>query len=419
MTENITNFVAHFKGLDFLGTDDYIGIKLGNYIMSNPYEILGVAKNATDDEIKRAYHKLVLKYHPDKNQGDKAAEEKFKEVNNAFDVLKDPQKRAAYDRFGDAAFAGGNGASAGANPFGAGGNPFGNGAFSFNFGGDGFDGMDMSDMMDQVLRSAGFGGRASGRGRDGRSAADFRGRDMLHHVTISLSDAFFGKTETVRFTTNVKCEKCGGFGTADGKSAPACSHCGGSGYIRVGNGFFASERVCPECNGLGRKIDHKCGVCDGMGVHESAREIDVKIPAGVMDGARLRMAGMGEAGALGGPAGDFYIDVSVAPNKTFTRDGDDLTMRADVPFATLALGGEIEIDTIDDKKLSVKIPSGTQVGDRMRVRGAGMPNGRGGRGDLYLDIATIVPKKLTEKQRVALSEFAGISSTTKKKKGIF
>jgi len=384
--------------------------------MKNPYEILGVAAGASDAEIKKAYHRLVLKHHPDKNAGDKAAEEKFKEVNNAFDILKDPQKRAAYDRFGASAFAGGNGASSGAGDFR--GNPFG-GAGGFNFGGD-FG--DMSEMMEEMLRSAGFGGMGGGRGRGARRQQEIRGRDLLHQVVISLREAFTGKTETVKFSTNAKCEKCSGHGTADAKAAPSCAACGGSGYVLTQRGFFRVESPCPDCHGIGRRIDKPCAACDA-GVINKQREIEVKIPAGVSDGARLRLAGQGEAAPLGGAAGDFYIDVRIRPDKVFEREGDDLYMTATVPFATLALGGEIEIDTIDDKKLSVKIAGGTQVGERLRMKGQGMPFASASlrrdsaRGDLYLDIGTEVPKKLSEKQKMALEEFAGMES--KKKRGIF
>lgn len=369
----------------------------------NPYEVLGVARDATDADIKKAYHKLVMKYHPDKNPGDKSAEEKFKEVNNAFDILKDPQKRAAYDRFGDAAFAGGNGASAGA---GFGGNPFGNGSFHFNMGGGDMGGME--DILREAMRGFGFGG-----GFGGDTPRQQRGRDLLDEVVIDLKDAYFGTTHTVKFTSATKCEKCGGNGTADGKPAPKCSTCGGTGYVHARQGFFAVETPCPDCNGLGKKIDKKCSACDGTGTVNKQRTLDVKIPAGVMDGARLRMAGMGEAAPHGGESGDFYLDIRVRPNKTFERVGNDLLMHMDLDFATLALGGEIEIETIDEKKLSVKIPSGTQVGERLRVRTHGMPNGRGGFGDLYIEIGITIPKKLTEKQKKALSEFAGIKSDKK------
>lgn len=371
----------------------------------NPYEVLGVARDASDADIKKAYHKLVMKYHPDKNPGDKTAEEKFKDVNNAFDILKDPQKRAAYDRYGDAAFAGGNGASAG-----MGGNPFG-GGFHFDMGG----GAGMEDILREAMRGFGFGGfdGATPRGANARS----RGRDLLDEVEISLRDAYFGKTHTVKFSSNVKCEKCNGYGTADGKPAPTCSRCHGTGYVNVQRGFFAMQTPCPECNGLGHKIDKKCPDCDGAGVVHKNRTIDVKIPAGIEDGARLRLPGQGEAGVNGGASGDFYLDVRVRPDEKFERDGANLIMRADLPFTTLALGGEIEIETIDDKKLSVKIPSGTQVGEKLRVRGHGMPTGRASSfGDLYIEIGITIPTKLTEKQKKILGEFA---ETKPGKKGWF
>lgn len=371
----------------------------------NPYEVLGVARDASDADIKKAYHKLVMKYHPDKNPGDKTAEEKFKEVNNAFDILKDPQKRAAYDRFGDAAFAGGNGASAGA---GFNGNPFG-GGFNFNMGG----GAGMEDILREAMRGFGFDGfGAAGAARGG--GADRRGRDLLDEVAIDLRDAYFGKTHTVKFTTNVECEKCHGHGTADGKEAPECPRCGGTGYVHARQGFFAVETPCPDCNGLGRKIDKKCPECDGTGTVRKQRTIEVKIPAGVEDGARLRLPGQGEAGANGAPAGDFYLDIHVRPDRRFERRGADLITRMEIPFTTLALGGEMDVETIDDKTLSVKVPAGTQVGEKLRVRGHGMPGRRAGTfGDLYIDVAVRIPTKLSEKQKKLLNEFAGTKSDKK------
>ncbi len=374
----------------------------------NPYEVLGVARDASDADIKKAYHKLVMQYHPDKNPGDKSAEEKFKEINNAFDILKDPQKRAAYDRFGAAAFAGGNGASAGAG-FG-GGNPFGNGAFHFDMGG----GAGMDDILREAMRGFGFGDFGGGASRGAQAT---RGRDLLDDVTISLRDAYFGTMHTVKFSSNVECEKCHGNGTDDGKPAPACPKCGGTGYVHTRQGFFAMETPCPECNGLGRKIDKRCSECGGTGTVHKSRTLEVKIPAGVDDGTRLRLAGQGEAGQNGAPAGDFYLDVHVRPDARFERVGADLVSRIDIPFTTLAMGGEIEVDTIDDKKLSVKVPSGTQVGEKLRVRGHGMPSRRAGSfGDLYILVNVQIPTKLTEKQKKILTEFA---ETKSGKKGWF
>jgi molecular chaperone DnaJ len=357
--------------------------------MKNPYEVLGVSKSAGESDIKSAYRKLVMKYHPDKNPGDKAAEQNFKDVNNAYEILKDPQKKAAYDQFGDAAFGAGNGASAGT---GFGGNPFGNmGAGGFHFNMNGFD---MSDMMDEVLKNFGFD-----TGRDPSHA--HAGRDMLHEIAIELRDAYFGTTQTIKFSGNAKCEKCGGFGTKDGKPAPVCQKCRGTGYIRSGGIIFGSERVCPDCNGTGHLIKEKCDACDGMGVQQKKREIEVKIPVGIEDGARLRLAGQGEAAPFGGASGDFYIDVRVRPHPVFARSGKNLAMRAEIPFATLALGGEYEITTIDERKLSVKIAAGTQMGEELRVKGAGMPGG-----DLFIKVATSIPKKLSAKQKKALEEFS-------------
>lgn len=371
----------------------------------NPYEVLGVARDASDADIKKAYHKLVMKYHPDRNPDDKNAEEKFKDVNNAFDVLKDPQKRAAYDRFGEAAFAGGNASGAG---FG-GGNPFGNGAFHFNMG----SGAGMEDILREAMRGFGFGDFGGGAAH--RSAAQQGGRDLLDEIVIDLKDAYFGKTHTLKFSCNVKCEKCNGNGTSDGKAAPVCSRCGGSGFVQTRQGFFAMEAPCPDCGGLGHKISRKCTECDGTGTVHKQRTLEVKIPAGIEDGARIRLAGQGEAGINGGPTGDFYLDVRVRPDKVFDRKGDDLIMRVEVPFTTLALGGEVEIETIDEKKLAVKVPAGTQVGEKLRVRGHGMPIVRKSDsfGDLYIDVAIKIPTKLNDKQKKMLNEFAEIKSDKK------
>ncbi len=364
----------------------------------NLYEILGVSKTANDAEIKKAYHKLVMQYHPDRNPDNKEAESKFKEINSAYDILRDPQKRAAYDQFSDAAFQNGNtGGGAGFNGFGGG------------FGGFGAGGADFSDIFEDLFGGMGFGGGT-------KQQRNQPGRDLLHEVTMSLHDAFLGKTETVTFTAASKCKKCHGHGTDSGKEAPTCSTCHGSGMVRRSQGFFAMQTPCPECHGSGHIIKSPCTECHGNGVVNEKRTLDVKIPAGVMDGTRLRLAGMGEASVHGGRAGDFYVDIRVRADKTFDRDGDDLHQTISVPFTTLAMGGKIDVDTIDGKPVELKIADGTQIGTKMRVRGRGMPVvGRDSRGDMYVHITTDIPKKLTDKQRELLEKFAA----EKPKKGWF
>jgi molecular chaperone DnaJ len=357
------------------------------------YKILGVAKTASDSDIKKSYHKLVMKYHPDKNPGNTEADAKFQEVSNAYEILRDKQKRSAYDQFGHAAFQGGSGGSGGGNPFGQG------------FGGFDFQNGNFGDMFEDIFSQMGFGARGGGaRARP----ADTSGRDLLHEVSISLSDAFFGKTIEVKFQTNVFCEKCKGNGTANGKEAPVCATCGGTGMVRKSNGFFAMQTECPDCMGSGKKIDKKCADCNGQGSKRGNRTIEVKIPAGVQTGSRLRVPNQGEAGAFGARSGDLYVDVTVLRNPHFSRDGADLLLNLSVPFSTLALGGVLNVKGIDDKDIDVKIPSGTQVGAKLRLKGNGMPElGRSGaRGDLYLNIKTEVPTKLSAKQKDLLEKFA-------------
>jgi molecular chaperone DnaJ len=278
---------------------------------------------------------------------------------------------------------------------------------------------DMDEILKQAMRGFGFsmGGDEEPGGVAPGGAFQNNGRDLLDEVEIPLRDAYFGTTHTVKFSSNVKCEKCGGFGTADGKEAPVCPRCHGSGVIHSRSGIFMSESVCPDCNGLGRTIKKKCSQCDGTGVQNKSRTLEVKIPAGVQNGTRLRFAGKGEAGMLGGAAGDFFVDVRVMPDSRFARRGDELFAKATVPFATLALGGSIDLSTIDGKNIEVKITAGTQVGERLRVRGKGMPRtGQlGAFGDLYLEIATEVPKNLADKQKKALEEFAGAVKKSGKK----
>ena len=372
---------------------------------SNPYEVLGIARDASDADIKKAYHKLVMKYHPDRNPGDKSAEDKFKEVNNAFDILKDPQKRAAYDRFGSAAFAGGNGASAG-----AGGNPFG-GGFDFNMGG----GAGMEDILREAMRGFGFGNFGGGGARS--AAPDRRGRDLLDEVVIDLCDAYFGKTHTVKFSSNVECENVTDMEPPTASRPPVVQNVAAVGMSVRSRAFSRWRPHAPNATAQVTRLKKECDVCDGVGAVHKSRTLEVKIPAGVEDGARLRLAGQGEAGTNGGPAGDFYLDVRVRPDKRFQRVGADLIMHMDIAFTTLALGGEIDVETINDKTLAVKVPAGTQVGERLRVRGHGMPGRRAGTfGDMYIEVGINIPTKLTEKQKKLLTEFA---ETKPGKKGWF
>lgn len=355
----------------------------------NPYEVLGVDKTATDAEIKKAYHKLVMKYHPDKNPNDKQAEEKFKEVNNAFEILKDPQKRSAYDRYGDSAFAN-------------------NGAGSSGFEGFGFGGMNMEDILKEAMGGFGFGGFNTK--HSSRSDTKRRGRDLLDEVEITLKEAYFGTTHTINFSSNVVCEHCNGYGTKNGKEPPKCSRCKGTGTIHTQRGFFSFEGTCPDCNGSGFVIKDRCSHCGGTGSVNKQRTLEVKIPQGIEDGERLRLAEQGEAGTLGAKSGDFYLDVKVAKDKIWQRVGPDLILKKSLSFPILALGGDIEIETIDDKKLTVTVPQGTQVGSKLRIKGHGMPNKRGGFGDLYLEIMIDIPTRLNDKQKKALQEYDSIKT---------
>ncbi len=364
------------------------------------YEILGVSKTATDAELKKAYHKLVMKYHPDRNPGDKEAEAKFKEVNSAYDALKDPQKRAAYDQFGENAFNGGMGGGAG-----------GNSGFNGFSGFQGFGGGDFSDMFEDLFSQMGFGG-----GRATRKEEQ-KGRDLLHDITITLHEAFTGKTETVEFSVNTKCDKCNGEGTSDGKPAPVCPNCRGTGRVRRQAGFFATQTICPECEGTGKKIDKLCSKCHGKGITMEDRKLEIKIPAGVENGTRLRFAEQGEAAAFGGRSGDLFVDITVKPDPRFQRDGNDLYQKINIPFTTLALGGKVAVPTIDGPEVEVQISNGTQINERLRLRGKGMPNMRraDSRGDMYLIIGTEIPTKLSTKQKEILEQFAA----EKHKKGWF
>lgn len=329
------------------------------------YDTLGVQKGASEAEIKKAYRRLARDLHPDKNQDDPKAADKFKEVNEAYDVLKDSEKKAAYDQFGHAAFEAGMGAGAA----GARGGPEFSSAFS-----DVFDDL-FGDFM-------GGGGRGRGGGR-----ARARGSDLRYNLKISLEDAFIGKETTISVPGSVTCDSCEGSGAEGGAEPTTCPTCSGMGKVRAQQGFFTIERTCPTCGGRGQTIKNPCRKCQGQGRVAKSRSLQVRIPEGVENGTRIRLAGEGEAGQRGGPPGDLYIFLEMAEHELFERDGMDLFCRIPVPMTTAALGGEIEAPTIDGGRSRVKIPAGSQSGKQLRLRAKGMPQLRGGRfGDLYLEL---------------------------------
>ena len=345
------------------------------------YEVLGVAREADDKQLKSAYRKLAMKYHPDQNPGDTEAEEKFKEVGEAYAILSDAQQRAAYDRFGHAAFE--NGGGGGGSPFGAGVNPE-----------DIFQ-----DLFSQVFGAGGFGGR--------RRGGPQRGADLRYDLEITLEEAFAGKDETIHVPQAVTCTTCDGTGAAEGYEPETCDMCEGTGRVRAQQGFFTMERTCPRCSGKGTIIRKPCPTCGGTGQTREERKLSVKIPAGVESGMRIRLSGEGESGAAGGPRGDLYIFVDVVEHDIFERDGPNLYCRAPVPMATAALGGDIEIPTIDGGRTRVAIPEGAQTGRRLRLRGKGMPSVRqsGQTGDLYVEMFVETPRNLTARQKEILREF--------------
>ena len=355
------------------------------------YEILGVSRDADDKAIKSAYRKLAMKYHPDQNPDDADAETRFKEVGEAYSVLSDPDKRAAYDRMGHAAFQNGGG-GAGAGPF----------------GGAGASAADFADIFEQVFGDAFGMGRGGGRGRRGGAS---RGSDLRYDMEISLDEAFHGKDADIRIPTTLSCGRCGGDGAEPGTDVTTCDTCRGAGRIRRQQGFFTMEQTCPTCGGRGQYVETPCQECDGVGRVRKMRDLRVQIPPGVEDGMRIRLAGEGEAGGRGGPRGDLYIFVSVKPHEIFERDGPNLYCRAPVPMTTAALGGEIDAPTIEGGKVQIKIPAGSQTGERMRLRQKGMPKiqGGGARGEMYVELFVETPRKLTERQRELLKEFCDIS----------
>lgn len=347
----------------------------------DPYEVLGVARRAGAEEIKASYRKLAMQYHPDRNPGNAEAEERFKEISEAYDILGDPEKRAAYDRFGHAAFQG-----AGAGPGGGFHDPF--------------------DLFREVFGSGGgifehfFGGGTTSRAEQGRGA------DLRYDLEIGLEEAARGVEKEIEIRRAGHCSACGGSGAAAGARLHTCPTCRGRGQVVASRGFFQVAQPCPRCHGAGEIHDHPCRSCRGEGRAEVTSRIKLKIPAGIDDGSRLRSGGHGEAGLRGGPSGDLYVVVHVREHSVFSRDGDDLFCELPVPFVTAALGGEVHVPTLDGKA-SVKIPAGTQIGTMFKLRGKGMPHLRGGgHGQLLVRVAVEVPTKLTAAQRHKLEEFA-------------
>jgi molecular chaperone DnaJ len=350
------------------------------------YEVLGVGRDADEDALKKAYRKLAMQWHPDRNQGNAEAEAKFKELNEAYDVLKDTEKRAAYDRFGHAAFE--QGGPGGGGGFGGGSSPFG-GAFE--------------DIFEEM-----FGRFGGGSGRGQRGGATGRGADLRTQVEINLEEAFAGSKTNIRIPTSVSCEACKGTGAEGGSSAgvQTCGTCGGHGKVRAQQGFFLIERTCPTCGGSGRIIKNPCKICHGAGRVQRERTLNVTIPPGVEDGTRIRLAGEGEAGLRGAPAGDLYVDIAVKPHPIFQRDGANIFIRVPLRMTQAALGGHVEVPSIDGGRARVTIPPGTQTGDQFRMRGKGFSVLRSAaRGDMYVQVSVETPQNLSPRQRELLEQF--------------
>ena len=352
------------------------------------YELLGLQKGATDVEIKKAYRTLAMKYHPDRNPGNAEAELKFKEVTEAYEVLKDSQKRAAYDRYGHAAFAQGAGAGAG-----------GFGGFNFDFGGG--SGAGFGSIFEDIFSEFMGGARRS------RQQEGVRGADIRYDLEITLEEAYKGLTKEIEIQTAVKCEDCHGTGAAEGSKAETCDTCHGTGRVRRQAGFFIEERTCPTCNGTGKVIKNPCKKCGGTGKISQKKVLEVTIPAGIDSGNRMRLAGQGEAGMNGGPNGDLYIFVHIKPHPIFKRDAANLYCTVPLSMTTAALGGEIDIPCIDGSSETVKIDEGTQSGTEVRLRKKGMTMLQSKSvGDLFVRFTVETPTKLTDKQKELLKQFA-------------
>ncbi len=356
------------------------------------YDVLGVNRQATAEEIKKAYRKKAKELHPDRNADNPEAEAQFKEVNEAYEALKDPEKKAAYDRFGHAAFDGGMGGG------GRGGHPGG-------FGGSGDFASAFSDVFEDLF------GDFMGGARGGARARASRGSDLRYNLRITLEEAFTGTRKTIRVPRLSVCEACNGSGAEGGAEPVTCPTCSGMGKVRAQQGFFTVERTCPTCGGSGQIVKNPCKACSGAGRVEKEASLSVNIPAGVETGTRIRLSGEGEAGLRGGPPGDLYIFVNVADHPIFKRDDVTLYCRVPVSMARAALGGEVEVPTIDGGRSRVKVPAGSQSGRQMRLRGKGMPALRGGgQGDMLIELAVETPVNLTTKQKELLAEFENLSA---------
>ena len=348
------------------------------------YDVLGVKKNSSSDQIKSAYRKLAVKYHPDKNKDDKAAEEKFKEASEAYHVLSNSERKQNYDSFGHAAFENGGGRGG-----------FSNFDFSSHF----------SDIFEDFF-GEGFGG---GTRRNRRS--NNRGSDLRYDLSITLEQAYTGKKQDIKFSTSEKCDTCKGSGSKPGHDAGSCSMCGGHGQIRSSQGFFTVQQTCPQCSGSGEEITNPCNSCSGQGKKQASKRLSVSIPKGVDDGTRIRLAGKGEAGSRGASNGDLYLFINVYSHDLFKRSDENLFFECPISIADAALGTSIQIPTIDGGKAKIKIPQGTQSGKQFRLKGKGMPYIRGsGNGDLYVQVNTEVPISLNSEQKELLEKFREIEN---------
>ena len=348
------------------------------------YDVLGVSRDADDQTLKQAFRNLAKQYHPDRNNGDDKAEQKFKQINEAYDALKNAQTRAAYDQYGHAAFDGSMGAGRG---------------FGQDFGSS------MSDIFDDLFGE--FTGGHRNRGGFGRE----RGNDLRYNLEISLEDAYTGDTVEVRVPTSVSCETCEGSGAKAGTSPSRCQTCNGHGKVRAQQGFFTIERTCPNCQGRGEVISEPCSTCNGAGRTNKERTLSVNIPSGVEDGTRIRISGEGEAGMHGGASGDLYIFLDIQPHEFFQRDGADVFCSVPISMPTASLGGEIEVPTIDGSKARVKITEGAQTGSQYRLKAKGMTILRSKRtGDMYIQTTVETPRNLTKRQKELLREFEEISN---------